>query len=300
MSVVQTLTRIGGCATTAELREHHSKRAVAAAIAAGEVVRLGRGRLALPSTGQHLRVAHSRSGTLSHLSAAQHHGWKVKIVPDVAHVTLPRNRRLRSEHSDGIHPYWADLDDDDTRGGFTTPLRTVLDCARTLPFDEALAVSDSALRAGAVGRDLLRRAAAGLRGPGAAAVRRVARHADGRAANPLESVLRAIAIEEGFELQPQLEVADTGMYAVVDLGSEELQLIVEAEGYETHGTREGLRRDCRRHSLFAARGWDSLRFCYEDIMFEQGWVRWALCAWRTTREGGVPPAPPRLAKSAAA
>src|SRR5690606_24132480 len=114
--------------------------------------------------------------------------------------------------------------------------------------------------------DELRSAAATLRGPGAAGARRVAEHADRRAANPLESVLRALTIEVGLSLTPQLEVADAGLYAVVDLGSEELRLIVEAEGYEAHGTRKGLRRDCRRHLLFAIHAWTSLRFAYEDVM----------------------------------
>lgn len=39
--------------------------------------------------------------------------------------------------------------------GVTSPPRTVADCARWLPFDEALAVADSAMRAGLTRRDLL-------------------------------------------------------------------------------------------------------------------------------------------------
>ena len=33
--------------------------------------------------------------------------------------------------------------------GFTRPVRTVIDCARTYPYDEALCVADSALRGAA-------------------------------------------------------------------------------------------------------------------------------------------------------
>lgn len=145
----------------------------------------------------------------------------------------------------------------------------------------------------------LREAAAVLRGPGAGHARRVAAHADGRSANPLESVLRALCIEVGLVLTPQLEVADPGLYAMVDLGSEELRLVVEAEGYETHGTRKGLRRDCRRHSGFAIWGWSSLRFAYEDVMFEQDWCRWVLGSWLITRSGGVPTSPPGRHRDAA-
>jgi very-short-patch-repair endonuclease len=106
-------------------------------------------------------------------------------------------------------------------------------------------------------------------------------------------VLRALAIDEGYELTPQLQLADSGLFAVVDLGSEELSLAVEADGFEHHGTRQGLRRDCRRHTDLAVHGWSSLRFTFEDVMGEPEWVRWALRTWRVVRTGGVPEPPPR-------
>ena len=179
------------------------------------------------------------------------------------------------------------------RHGVTTPLRTVLDCARTLPFDEALAVADSALRRRDLTRTDLVDAAAGLHGTGSRQARRVAALADGRAANPFESVLRALAIEEGFQLTPQLQIAEPGLFAIVDLGNEELRLAVEADGFEHHGTRKGLRKDCRRHTEFAVVDWSSLRFAFEDVMGAQAWVRWALRSWRVVRAGGVPEDPPR-------
>ena len=165
-----------------------------------------------------------------------------------------------------------------------------------LPFDEALAVADSALRSRAVGRAELVEAAALARGPGSRAVRRVAAHAHHAAANPLESVMRALTIEVGLVMTPQLEVAEAGMYAKVDLGSETLRLIIEAEGYATHGTRTGLRRDCRRHTEFAVFGWTSMRYAYEDAMFEQDWVRWSLTSWLDVRSGRAPGRPPRRSR----
>lgn len=300
MSVAATLAALGGVARTGELRRHHTKRELAKARAEGGIVRVSHGRFTLPATAEHRRLAHARTATLSHVSAALHYRWKVKTMPCSASMTLPRGRRLRDGQRAGIDPHWADLEVWEVRDGVTSPLRTVLDCARTLPFDEALVIADSAVRSRMVGRAELRRAADALTGPGAARARRVASHANGKAANPLESVIRALAIEEGFDLMPQFQFAESGVFAIVDLASEELRLIVEAEGYETHGTRSGLRRDCRRHSLFAVWGWDSLRFAYEDAMYEQEWVRWVLRAWRITHDGGVPSRPPRLAKAAAA
>lgn len=293
MSITSTIERHGGWATWTDLRASHSKRAIAVAVDAGTIVRRGRGRYVTPVIGAQLAAAVEAGGLLSHTSAALRHGWKVKVVPEVAHVTIPRSRGRRRSVPPAVRLHHADVPDGEHVDRVTAPLRTVVDCARLLPFDEALAVADSALRHRAVSRRDLRTVAAEAKGPRARAVRRVAAHADGRAANPLESVLRALAIEEGMRLTPQLVVAEPGLFGAADLGSEQLRLVIEAEGYATHGTRRGLRRDCRRHALFAAFGWDSLRFAYEDVMHEPDWVRWVLRSWQDTRAGRVPGSPPR-------
>jgi very-short-patch-repair endonuclease len=290
--VAETVAFLGGIAGWRELRDVHPARLILSSVDAGAVVRPTKGRYVLPSTATQLAMAQSRSAVLSHLSAAVHHGWKVKVVPDAAWVTVPRHRRLRVEQRVGIRPHHADLGAGDVRLGVTTPLRTVVDCARVLPFDEALAVADSALRSRSVTQAALREAASRAAGPGARGVRRVADHATARAANPFESVLRALTIEEGFDLTPQLQLADSGLFAVVDLGSEELRLAVEADGFEHHGSLRGLRRDCRRHTELSVFGYSSLRYAFEDVMGDQAWVRWSLRSWRDVREGRVPGDPP--------
>lgn len=293
VTVATTTERLGGWATWAELRRHHPRRAVERAVREGAVARVGRNRYTLPNTLDATREAVRLGGHLSHLSAALHHGWKVKLPPDLVWVTLPRTRGALRAPTPGVHVHRSDLPDVLERSRVTTPLRTVVDCARVLPFDEALTVADSALRSGKVGRDELRRAGAVARGPGSAQVRRVVENADGRAANPLESVLRALAIEVGLVMTPQLEVAEAGVFAKVDLGNEALRLILEAEGYETHGTRKGLRRDCQRHTEFAVHGWTSMRYAYEHVMFEQEWVCWSLAAWLARHLGRSVPARPK-------
>lgn len=89
----------------------------------------------------------------------------------------------------------------------TTPERTVLDCARWLPFREGLAVADSSLRLDLVdgGRlnEYVRSAGRGLRG--VARARLVARLADPRPENGMESIARATMYELGFSL-PELQV----------------------------------------------------------------------------------------------
>jgi very-short-patch-repair endonuclease len=149
----------------------------------------------------------------------------------------------------------------------------VLDCARSLPFDEALAVADSGLRRGLVGPEELRATGVSLRGAGRQRVVRVANHADGRAGSGLESGLRAIFIRgrvSGFA--PQLEVRDDGFFARVDLGNRRRRVVAEADSFEHHGHRAALVRDCRRYDELTVRGWRVLRFAWEQVMFEPEWV----------------------------
>jgi hypothetical protein len=70
---------------------------------------------------------------------------------------------------------------------------TLVQCLRTLSWDAALAVADSAMRAGE--SSLLCRVGASVRGPGAPQVRRAVAEARAEPANPFESVLRAIALD---------------------------------------------------------------------------------------------------------
>ena len=110
-----------------------------------------------------------------------------------------------------------------------------------------------------------------LRGIGAPAARRVVRAADARSSNPFESVLRAICLEfPELEMTPQKSIAAEGVWAVVDLGDVRLRLVIEAEGFEFHGTRKGLVRDCRRYTELTALGWAVLRFTWEDVMLASG------------------------------
>lgn len=272
----RAIARLGHLATYAELRTLLTDQQIADAVRAGEVRRVGRGRYTSGLWPEELARAYGQSAVVSHLSAAQLHGWKVKQAADRIHVTVPRKRRRRAAHAP-LALHWRHLPDAETAEGVTSPLRTVMDCARTLPFDEALVIADQALRLGAVRRPELLTAAEASRGPGALAARRVARLADGRAANPLESCLRAIALGvPGLEVTPQQTIRAPGLRTDVDLADPALRLAIEAEGYEHHGSRAGLRRDCRRYTALAAMGWVIARYSYEDIMGDPGWVHHSL------------------------
>jgi hypothetical protein len=151
--------------------------------------RVSRGHYQLASANEAAVAAARLHGTLSHLSAAQHHGWEIARDPDKPWIAVRRNRNLSPSHRRGVHLVYSDA-----RGTATDPILTVLDCARRLPFGEALTVADSALRHG-VDPVRLGTAAAAARGPGAGGCRRVVAEATPLEANPLESCFRAIALE---------------------------------------------------------------------------------------------------------
>ena len=268
--VIEVLQRRRGTATFAELRAAVSARAIRGALADGAIRRIAKGVYAMPPAADPLAAARAQAGVVSHLSAAVLHRFSVLDLPTEPHITVPRGQHRRlSPVACELH--WAD---DVPADGFVTgKLRTVLDCARTLPFAAGLTVADSALRLHAVDRSQLMVAAAELSGPGCLRARRVAASADGRAESPLESVLRAILIEAGIDgFEPQVVVRDHGFSARIDLGHLGLLIALEADSFAHHGTRTALTRDCRRHVNLTIRGWRLLRFSWEDVMFDPTWV----------------------------
>ena len=180
---------------------------------------------------------------------------------------MARNRNLIDEQRESATVCYGNTTVAVT-DGVTDPLRTVLDCARRLPFREGLAVADSALRHQAIEEERLRATARSLHGPGAGQVRRVATYADGRAQNGIESALRALALDvPGLWVVPQFEI-DLGAFKVhPDLVDPNLRLVIEAEGWLAQGsTRERFNKDLERYTLLGLERWLVLRFGREGIL----------------------------------
>lgn len=273
MSVVEELVRRGGVSTRAALIARTSRAEVDAALACGGIIRLARGRYALPVVDEARAAAHALSGVLCLTSAALQWGWAVKLPAPAPQVAVPRNRKVSAERAQGIDLRRLRLHPDDVVDGVTSRDRTLLDCLRHLPFDEALAIADSALREGC-SRDHLRALVRDARGPGAPRMRQIAEVADPAAANPFESVLRAIALQvPGLQVRPQVAIrapvaGGTRFLGRVDLADESLAIIAEADSFEWHGGRDALRRDARRYNAMVVQGWLVLRFTWEEVMFE--------------------------------
>jgi very-short-patch-repair endonuclease len=280
--VVAALHRAGGCASTRELLALATARDLAAAVASGRVVRVTRGVYALPSLRPEFAAAARLGGVVSHASAAQLIGIALVHPPDRIHVTVPHGS-ARRERPEGVVVHQTRLwFDGDVEFGTTSALRTVLDCATTMPFAEALAVADSALSHRFMEKEGLVEAARAR--PGAGRRRRlgVARAADRRADNPFESVLRAILLDAGLTtFEPQGEILLGRRLVRPDLVDHAARIVIEADSFAFHGGPDDLERDCERYDALTAAGWTVLRFAYRQVMNRPDWV---VATVRSTRD----------------
>lgn len=269
---VVVLARLGGTATAAQLRALCDPWAIRKAVHAGAILRPGSRRYALPTAAVGLAGAARAGGILAGPSAAAYWGWGLKEQPREPWVLFRRGWKRSAVDRDGLVVRWAQISDGEvSEGRVTSPLRTVLDCLRWLPEPDALCVADSALRSRRVSRPEL--IAALERGPAYQRRRalQLARMADGRAANPFESVLRWVAASvPGLALEPQGAVDAIGHGDLVD---RHLRLVVEAESHEFHTDKAAFRYDCRRYTAMVRAAWRVVRFVYEDVMGKPDYVR---------------------------
>lgn len=232
-----------------------------------------------PSWRQQLMAAVLGAGpgsVVSHRAAAVLQGfegpWKEPVemtVPPGRHPHLPgvivhRSRQLAR----------VDLE---TRTGIpvTTVTRSIIDLAAVAETDVVERVMEAALRARRTSLGLLssRMAALGERGrPGIAAVRALldSRGTVAATESEMESrfvqLLRQAGLPQGIR---QYRVRDgTGPVARVDMAFPAQQVLVELDGWKTHGTPEALAGDLRRQNRIALAlpGWVLLRFSWDDIV----------------------------------
>lgn len=276
MHAAVALGQLGGTARAKDLLRLTTRKRLRSAVRKRQVIRVGPGRFCLPDVDAAVAAAGRLNGVVSHASAAVLWGWGLKLPPQEPCVTVPRKRHVTRERRAGVHLFWRDLPADCHDGQVTSRAWTVVDCARDLPFDEALAIADSALREGLVDKEDLRALLPRLSNRVRGRVSRVVEAADERADNPFESVLRAQALEAGLGVEPQVELRSHGLRCRPDLVDRGRRVVVEAESFAHHGHRKALRKDCRRYTLLALGGWRVVRFSWEDVMFQPDYVRAAL------------------------
>lgn len=156
----------------------------------------------------------------------------------------------------------------------TSPLRTVLDCAREWDRPWGLAIADAALRHGTVKPEELRAAAAERAGiPGGRRALWVAEHARRLAESPLESVVRALILLAGFP-EPALQVwLNTRQgNARVDLLDERHRLVIEADGRVKYQHPDDLWAEKRREDAIRELGYAVIRFTMPDAADPADWL----------------------------
>lgn len=277
---------MGGVATRAAILDVFDRAELELAVAAGKLRLIARGRYATHDVRASVVAAHSVSGVISGLSAAEWWGWAVKTSPRQPVVTVARNRAVTRPGVDVRRrnlPPGAVVD-----GLVTSRAQTVVDCARDLPFDEALSVADSALREPRVGRAELLEAAKQAPRTGRCRALRVVTLADGGAANPFESCVRAVALDvPELNVVTQYQVGGGGWADLVD---PVLKIVIECDSWEYHSGEDLFRRDVRRYTDMVRTGWLVVRFVWEDTMFRPGRVRRVLdevVALRLAKRGNV-------------
>jgi very-short-patch-repair endonuclease len=252
--------------------------AVTRRVQAGRLHRLFRGVYAvghdrLRREGRFLAavLACGDGAVLSHLSAAAH--WELLRTEGTAvDVTARRGRRGVS----GIRLHRSrSLDDKDTtnRDGIpvTTLARTLLDLAGTIPghrLERALAQAERlriydhraitdviARTSGHRGGTILARATA--------LEPRLTR-------SELEALFQRLVRKAGLP-EPlsnhDIEVPDHGREEV-DFYWPAHRLVVETDGWETHGTRSAFQSDRRKDAALTAAGYKVMRFTYDDVTLE--------------------------------
>ncbi|MBM6404505.1 hypothetical protein JQN72_09655 [Phycicoccus sp. CSK15P-2] len=257
MDVAQQLHRLGGVARRHEIEEVTGRRALEEAVASGAVVRVARGRYALPLADAARDAALQLTGTAILLSAASAWGWPTKWPAARPQVAVPPGRTVEPAVREKYDVRWRAVPHDQRVDGWlASRVRTVHDCCALLPFDEALCVVDAALAEGRVSPRMLADVAH-LPPRVRAKVLPVVEQGTQRSGGPFETVVRAVALDvAGLGLRPQVTIRDAdGVVGRVDLADERLRIVVEADSSEFHAGRADFARDCERYSRLTVAGW---------------------------------------------
>jgi hypothetical protein len=183
-----------------------------------------------------------REAVVSHSSAAALHGLPLFRLP-LGRVHLIRRPPASGSGSARVHLHVARLDPAETTSlagvVLTDVTRTVVDLARSVPFESAVVAADAALARGATTPDRLEHCLAAMGGvPGRRAAARVLATADGRSESVGESRSRVLFHRIGLPaptLQLPVRRRDGSMIGRCDFGWEDQRTLGEFDGRVKYG-----------------------------------------------------------------
>jgi hypothetical protein len=216
-------------------------------------------------------LACGEGAVLSHRSAAAHWGL---LQTDQARVDVTARRGRREVAGIRLHCSRSLIARDTTTHHgipITSIARTLLDLAATVRPDrleralaqaERLQLYDHAAIADVLSRSNGHR--------GRAAVMRATAQEPKLTRSELEVMFLRLVRQAGLpEPESNLPIAALDQRAPeVDFCWPAYRLVVETDGWESHGTRAAFKRDRRKDAALVASGWRVLRFTYDDVAYE--------------------------------
>lgn len=200
---------------------------------------------------------HTGPHVVSHISAALAHGLPL-FNEDLTTVHLTTPAPARRGKKAGVHIHAGSIDEAVAVNGILlTPItRTLLDCARTIPRDQAVAMTDFALHEGLVTEEELWTEIQRMSKWRLDQMRDVVHLSDGRAESVGESRSRLILWAGGFAVTPQVWARDEDgvAFARIDLVLNGRRLGVEFEG-RAKGVDDSGRSNKERNDLVEDRNW---------------------------------------------
>lgn len=246
-----------------------TRRALAAAVAAGDLLRPAPGLYHVAGCPADVLAAVAVSGVRSCHSAATAWGLDLIDPPSAPHVTARRGSRAAWRGAVVHRRDVVDLD------GCTDLATTLLDCLTCLPRRTALVPTDHALRSGRLSVEELgelrhndpRWSLLGM--------------ADPECGSPLETVGRVDLLDEGFPVTTQQSFTRVGRVDFVIAG----WLVVELDGFESHSSIGQFGEDRRRSVELSREGYVVLRFTYDTVLRHRDWF---IASVRDTLRAGRP------------
>ena len=264
-------------ATTNDLRTAGwTRRGIARAVDAGDLIRVRRGHYATLRTPEAVIRAVRVGGRLGCVSELRYRGvWvlddgalHVQVAEHTSDLRHPDAGTTPEPAGSAVRLHWHD-EAEPGLPGHASALDALADASRCLERRAWMASVDSALRRGELSQAALHT----LRQRVNAAARRDLKRVDARAESGLESIVRVLATDLGLRVRPQVRFRGVGR---VDLVVEDW-VVVETDGAAFHDVSMSA-ADRRRDAMLTAMNRTVLRPGYSLIVYDTATVARQLIA----------------------